>query len=115
VVWYVGARRRIVGGFGAAWFGAWELVGDRWRGPEPRGLVRGSSPADRWRGSSPADRWRGLEPRGLVRRSSPADRYGVWSRVWRCPGRLPGPTRRGGTIPAFGSASSLPHLQFPQC
>jgi hypothetical protein len=35
VVWYVGARRRIVGGSGAAWFGTWELAGGSLAGSEP--------------------------------------------------------------------------------
>ena len=100
VVWYVGARRRIVAGSGAAWFGTWELAGGSLRGLEPRGLAW-ESPC----GSESVAAWRRRIVGGSVRRS----------RVWRCPGRLPGPTRRGGTIPAFGSASSLPHLQFPQC
>ena len=112
-------------------------------GSEPRGLVRGSPPADRcgvwsrvvWYVGARRRIWWSVGARGVWSRvvwygSPPADRCGVWcvgarrrfvggsvrrSRVWRCPGRLPGPTRRGGTIPAFGSASSLPYLQFPQC
>jgi hypothetical protein len=44
VVWYVGARRRIVGGSGAAWFGTWELAGGSLAGELAGGSLAGPEP-----------------------------------------------------------------------